>query len=595
MNSKQSKSERLEQFRSLYEKAKRAAAETHGRMDKMKRQYRGDRSIDNSPENALTVRNITYEIVESQISSDIPAPKVDADGYSEKRDRNAKAIERLCSSLRDKLPFEVLNDLDERYTYIYGGSVWFIEWDNAAGGHGQTGGITVHCLSPKDFIPQPGIYDVEDMDYCFLRFTTTRAELCRRWGVRPEELSRADAEEADPDAEDETATVIQCFFRGADGEIGSFAFSGELVLQDLPDYYRRKVKICKKCGLAEGECECTAKNFRLEDEIYETLREEVTLRDGSRISRFTPATRGGELVEGRDGYVMIPTRIPYYTPRHYPIVIRKNTSTEDSLFGQSDCEFIRPEQQAINKIESRILQKLLRAGVTPVMPEDASVTMNNAIFGQIIRMKPGDSVQRYGKVDTTPDISQDIAEAERLYSHAKRILGISDAFQGIDLGAAESGYAKQLRINQATGRLESKRKMKHTAYAEIDRRIFEYYLAYADEPRRLAYKDAYGRIHDAQFNRYDFLSFDTQTGNWYYDDEYLFSVDLNGGAESQRSELWQKNLENLRSGALGDISDPETLLRYWQSQERAHYPYARENVEYFSSARVAPPDGEGTL
>jgi len=24
-----------------------------------------------------------------------------------------------------------------------------------------------------------------------------------------------------------------------------------------------------------------------------------------------------------------------------------------------------------------------------------------------------------------------------------------------------------------------------------------------------------------------------------------------------------------------------TLLRYWQSQERAHYPYARENVEYF--------------
>jgi hypothetical protein len=46
--------------------------------------------------------------------------------------------------------------------------------------------------------------------------------------------------------------------------------------------------------------------------------------------------------------------------------------------------------------------------------------------------------------------------------------------------------------------------------------------------------------------------------------------------------LWEKNLENLKSGTLGDPTDAATLLRYWQSQERAHYPYARENVEYFT-------------
>ena len=150
--------------------------------------------------------------------------------------------------------------------------------------------------------------------------------------------------------------------------------------------------------------------------------------------------------------------------------------------------------------------------------------------------------------------------------------------------SGESGYSRQLKIAQATGRLESKRKMKHTAYADIDRIIFELYLAFADEPRALVYRDAYGRVHNAEFNRYDFIEYDISNGEFYYDDGYLFSVDLNGGAEYQREALWERNLENLKAGTLGDPTSAITLLRYWQCQERAHYPHARENVEYFAMA-----------
>ena len=220
--------------------------------------------------------------------------------------------------------------------------------------------------------------------------------------------------------------------------------------------------------------------------------------------------------------------------------------------------------------------------MTPIVPEDASVAVNNSVFGQVIKMKPGESMAQYGKVDTTPDISQDIAEAERLYDHCKRILGISDAYQGIGEFSNESGVARQLRISQANGRLESKKKMKYTAYARIDRLIFEHYLAFADEPRRICYKDVYGRVHNACFNRYDFITFDAAKMSFKYDDAFLFSVDLNGGSEYQRETLWQRNLENLRAGTLGDPTLPTTLLRYWQNQERAHYPHARENVEYFT-------------
>lgn len=549
---------RLTHFRALYENAKNAYAPAIERYDRWMQQYRGSDKIDGSAERAGTVRNITYEIVESQVSSDIPQPKVDAACYSERRERNALAAERLCRSLRDKLSYEEMNDMDERYTYIYGGSVWYVEWENDLSCGAEIGGVRLHCLSPRDLIPQPNLCAVDDMEYCFLRFTTTRDQLIRQYGISREEATRADCEsDADSfDAGEDTVSVIVTFYRDEAGDVGKFVFSGEVTLLDLPHCFRRKIRRCRVCDEREGRCRCERPRFRCEDEEY-------------------------EMISRPDGEAR---RIRYYTPRSFPIVIRKNTSGEGWLFGQSDCEYIRPQQQAINKIESRILQKLLRAGITPIMPEDASISLNNAVFGQVIRMRPGESAAQYGKVDTTPDISQDVLEAERLYEHAKRTLGISDAFQGIDAGVGESGYARQLRISQASGRLESKRKMKHTAYADVDRLIFEHYLAFADEPRDLSYKDGYGRVQNAAFSREDFICYDPLRDEFYYDDAYLFTVDLNGGAEYQREALWERNLENLRSGTLGPADQTATLLRYWQAQERAHYPHARENVEYFTAA-----------
>ena len=576
---------RLEFFKELYQCAANAYGEYTEGFDRAIGQYRGSKEIDGSDESALTVRNITYEIVESQVSSDIPLPKADAASYSERRGRNAASIERLCRSVRDKLPFDEMNDLDERYTYIYGGSVWYLDWDNSTEYMGEVGGVSIRCLPPSSFIPQPNICTIDDMEYCFLKFTTTRGELTRKYGISAEDASRADYEfEYNGELEASDAVkVITCFYRDEDGEIGRYIFSGDLILSDLPKYYMRKRYVCSSCGNEAELCRCKHKKTVTENVNFEEIREDVILHSGSVIPAASPEIRDGYPVIKGNTVSMSVTKIPYYVPKLFPIVIRKNTSKEGSFLGQSDCDYIRPQQQAINKIESRILQKLLRAGITPIMPEDATVALNNSVFGQVIKAKPGESLAQYGKVDTTPNIAQDIAEAERLYDHAKRVIGISDAYQGIDTGsAAESGYAKQLRINQATGRLESKRKMKHAAYARIDKIIFSLYLAFADEPRRLSYKDAYGRIHEAEFNRYDFIEYDLRTGSYYYDDEYLFSVDLNGGNEYQREALWQRNLDNLKAGTLGDPSSPVTLLRYWQCQERAHYPHARENVEYFT-------------
>ena len=58
-----------------------------------------------------------------------------------------------------------------------------------------------------------------------------------------------------------------------------------------------------------------------------------------------------------------------------------------------------------------------------------------------------------------------------------------------------------------------------------------------------------------------------------------------------REAAWERNLLNLESGSLGDPEKPETLLRYWQLQERAHYPYAKENADYFKEL-LAPKQNE---
>lgn len=545
---------RLEKFKELYSSAVIASEANRERLCRHMDQYLGSDEIDGSTERASVVRNITYEVIESEINADIPVPKVDTSCYSTLREQNARAIERLSSALRSRLPFEELNDRDERYTYIYGGSVFYIEWDSAQTDNAGEGSVRVHLLSPLDFIPQPSIESVEDMEYCFLHFTTTRGELMSKYGVRREEISLAECEYL-ADIDDplgDAVAIIVAFYRGDDGQVGKFVFSGDLALLDVPNYYRRKTAVCKKCGKLEGECDCALPEIEYQD----IELERVTLSDGKTVD------------------------IPYYVPTDFPIIIRKNTLSDMTVLGGSDCERIRSQQQAINKVESRILQKLLRSGVTPIMPEGTAITLSNAVFGQIIKTRPGESIDSYGKIDTTPDISQDIEEADRLYDQAKRVLGISDALQGLDATTSESGYARQLKIARASSRLETKKRMKHLAYSKIYELIFKHYLAFADEPRRFAYRDTLGRMHFTEFNRLDFIECD-KDGSYYYDDSYLFTVDNNADAQYQSEVLWEINLTNLERGTLGDKDSPTTLMRYWQLQDKAHFPYARDNVEYF--------------
>lgn len=605
--------ERLQFFADLYQLAKNNLAEQIENMTIWREQYEGSPKIDGSTEDASAIRNITYEMIESQISSSIPAGRCRPRSWSSHNDRCAKNAERLSNMQRDRLPFEKLNDMDERYTYIFGASIWLPEWDESIKTHYTSGDVKLTLVSPQDFFPQPYITNEDDLEYFFVRSLTTKDAIMRTYDIDHEEAMKTTVEEGTngyaaidgEDGEGGIATVVVCYYKDADGLVGRFVFSGEVVLSDIRDYYARKKKRCTKCGRAESVCTCDHPKIEEMNEEYEELDRDIVIngriaipakqevvRDDGTVVMDAPTVKkeNGEVMLGKDGLPVLQdnpkmrkTRIPYYKPKTLPIVIRRNTSQDGSLYGQSDCAFIRPQQQEINKIESRIHDKLMRSGITPCLPEDARVTLNNSVFGNVLRVPEGRTKNDYGIIDTTPNIQQDIQQAERIYQHARYILGITRSYQGQEDSTAKSGVAKQAQIQQAAGRLESKRRMKNFAYSQLDRIIFELYLAYADEPRPISYRDQFGTMHNEAFNRYDYIRRDDETGDYYFDDEYIFSTDNSGGLEDQREAMWELNRQNLMDGAFGVVGDAGTNLRYWRAQSKAHYPNADDLVEYWQS------------
>ena len=602
------KSDRLEYFKSLYDDARAAFDVDIEQLEKNYKQYKGDREIDPLPdgtptEPASVVMNITYELIESQTTTYIPIPKCNPVSMSERSVRCAMATERMLKAQRDRLPSEALNDLDERYTYVYGSSIWFVEWDESTVSHAKSGDVKLHCISPRRFVGQPYIYNVQDMEYLFLSFETTKEHLERSYGI-----SFSDTEETvnDEGSDDKTATMYVCFYKDDEGCVCQYAWSGDVEIIDLEDYYARKGEKCKICGRGRNMCECEDPEFEKVNDEFEELEVDIVLNDGKTvipakspkigkdglpIMKKTKKVKEGEgsgytmdplsgltlpITEEIEEPVLEPTRIKYYKPRSFPVVVRKNTSKEDSVYGQSDCEFIRDQQQGINKLETRIMQKLMRSSVTPVVPEGATIRTTNGIYDQVIELTPG-MPKDYGVIDTQVDITRDLAQVERLYNQAKRCLGISDSFQGHYDPSAKSGVAKRTAVMQSAGRLDSKRMMKNVAWQGIDRIMFELCLAYADEPRPVTYIDEFGVVQEISFSRYDFLLQD-DFGEWYYDDEYLFSCDAAADVITNRELLWQENRLNFKEGVYGDPADPKTQLAFWINMERAHYPFAREQV-----------------
>lgn len=566
--------EKLEMWKDRLTRASTAYEGERSKMDGRESLYRGDKEIKAMTRNGKSgkaphVRNICAELIEAQVESSIPAPKVTA-----RRPQDvdlAKLIEDMLRSELDRMPFEEMNDINARTVPIQGGAGFLVEWDHNARTHHTVGELAVSTVHPKQIIPQDGIYTgISDMDYIFLQIPQTKAYIERKYNVVLE-----DEGESDPDvrgvsgesAAEDLVTQNIAYYRNEKGGIGLYSWVNSVELEDLEDYQAR---------LAE---DADGKKTALEyEEVYSPIKTQKVEIPGATPTLETIDGAFDEAGMPMTQTVLRPTKIPYYKPNIYPIILQKNVSVFGQFLGDSDIDKIADQQNTINRVEKKIIDKLLLAGSYLSLPDDARVE-NNEEEMKVIRLKSPADYQMLGVFDVEGGIDQSIGYLSQVYEESRQSIGVTDSFQGRADTTATSGKAKEFAAAQTAGRLESKRTMKNAAFAKLFEAMFKFRLAYTDEPFPVRREDINGNVEYTEFNRYDFLEVD-EAGEYWWNDMFLFSVDPSSALASNREAMWQETRLNLSSGAFGNPTDINTLILFWSKMETLHYPGASETKRY---------------
>ena len=570
--------------------------------------------------------NIIFENIETQVSSNLPAPKVTP--RRKKDEKLASIIEHWLRNEMDRLPFERLNDLSERTVPLQGGNGFQVEWDNSAGGYSEVGELNVSCVHPKQFGPQPGVYtNIADMDWFIVKVPTTVGAISRKYGVdvSAEGENEPHLRTVGPGshAEDGVTQYIG-YERNEHGGIDKFSWVNDIELEDLKNYQARRLPVCRNCGREQplygqkvhtksqepnqllpqpGQPEGTilSENSAVEEtpaEIYNGGAcpwcgcEDFDLKEREFEEVYvTIQSPGGVVIPGEhlepdeDGQLrLVPTKIPFYRPDMFPIVLQKSVSVYGKLLGNSDVDQIESQQNTVNRMEKKIIERLCNAGTKVTLPNKPNYRMTTK-DGEIWRVENPADKNMIDVFQFSGNLQYEMTYLNQVYEESRRILGITDSFQGRHDATATSGKAKEFSAAQAAGRLESKRIMKNAAYAQIFELMFKFALAYSDESRWVSYKNHRGETVFEEFNRYDFLEQD-ENGQWRYNDQFLFSCDTSAPLASNREAMWQETRMNLQTGAFGNPAEISTLILFWEKMEAQHYPGAGDTKKYLEERQA---------
>ena len=561
-----------DKWRGKLENARIAYSSTLREVNKCQGIYEGTREVNGNPNTnvaakdlAVNVRNIAYELIESQVDSSIPMPKVTA--LHEGDEGLALSIERALVNKVKLLKLSILNDQMERIVPVQGGDFFLVEWDNTMGFHTNYGDVNVFEILPRQVIPQPGVSKIEEMDYVFVQTAQTKEWVKKKYGVDVEDASEEYKEirgaEGENGLDTDIVTVNTVYYK-KDGKICRFVWVDDYTLEDLDDYQARITRKCKECGYVTEEkvCPvCGSKKFEETPDKIQEIRIPVMQDSGFDEMGNPVQIEADEVIS-----------IEYYQPNCYPLIVRKNVSKANSLLGFSDVKVIEDQQDLIKKVGSKAAEKTLKGGSYVTLPRGVKVETTDKEL-KVIRLEDPQQKSMIDVLNMQVNIQQDMTMVNKAYEDARSTLGITDSFQGKYDPSAVSGTAKQYQINQAAGRLESKRVMKNDAYAKLYELMFKFWLAYADDPLPITGSGINGEQSFDILDKRDFIKKDS-AGDYYWNDEFLFETDPTSTMMANREAMWQQIDMKLQSGAFGQLGSLETMRLYWSLMEKNHYPNA---------------------
>lgn len=551
-------------------------------------------------------RNVCFELIEAQIDSSIPAAKVTAKNRED--EQLAKIIEDMINDEIHRLPMEEINDMQERTVPIQGGAFYLVEWDNSLTTQNTVGDITIQAIHPKQFVPQDGVYNIDDMDYFFLVIPQTKEYIKNRYGIDVKDEGEEEPDVRGQEASEANGMVTQyiAYYKNDKGGIGKYSWVGDIVLEDLEDYQARQLSKCEKCGAIvpvntvpldkpseDGTYPYGERDNEIDFEGTEGQEPSTGGKAkcpycGGKVKRIDMAnekvfadktsTMGVQIPGLVNG---MPTEVPYYSPGIYPVVLQRSVSCFGQLLGTSDLDQIETQQNVLKRLSTKMTDLIINGGSFVTLPPDVQIRTDVDEMKTVRLTSPADKslIDVYTNLPAYSDINALLSLYSEAYEESRQAIGITDSYQGRRDTTATSGKAKEFSAQQSAGRLQSKRTMKEAAYQRLFEAIFKFKLAYTDEPRPIMARDENGDMVYETFDRYDFLKQD-ETGQFYWNDQFIFDVDPTTPLAKDREVLWQETRMNLQTGAFGNPQDLNTLILFWRKMEEYHYPGSSDTKKY---------------
>lgn len=537
-------------------------------LEKWRKAYDGtlnalDQDGNESKRKSRQLRKMVYEIIESLVDNSLPMPKMQA---RYKSDLPIVGItEQYLKFEMDRVLSRIENDRAERSTYVDGTGWYKVWWDSFDNTHERSGDVRIEFCQADMIVPQPGIKDYRNLEYIFERKNLSVSRIYDLYG------------RIVPQSTDGLVETISCYYLNDDGIVGLFmwAAGSNTVICNEKDWQIRKIRKCTKCETivpVGEECPiCGNNRFRFRNADIEILDEDLE-------EVYNPYDVGETDDEARKDeyrsrtFLTKGAEVPFYRVRQLPFVPRVAISNPDTLYGTSEAKIILEDQDAINKLLTKALDKTLKSGTVVTKPEKMKLGDTDETF-KIFGVRTPEEATMVQAKQILADTSQDITMASLLYDSGKASSGVTNSFQGQRDTTATSGKAKEYSALQAAGRIESLRVMKSAALSGVYELFLKYLLAFSDEPRRFVRVLPDGQQKEECWNKYMFLDRD-KNGSIYYRDDFHFDSDPASTLSQNRVQMWQETMEKFIQGAFGAPNDPRTLKLFWNVMDSLQYPLA---------------------
>jgi hypothetical protein len=545
--------------------------------------YRLDNEGNETTLRMKALKKVAYELIESKVISLLPGPKMSPRYYSDIMVVNA--TEALINHEIDRMLSEEVHDESE-HSCLIDGTTWLkVEWDPFDNTNERSGMPKVINCPVDTVYPQPGVYDYKKLEYIFEDKTLTLSTILDLYD-----------RQVTPSNGSDLVDVVEVYYLTRNRTVGHLVYTRDslIVLANDVEWGMRKIRQCTKCKsivrIAE-ECPlCGNKHFE-----YRALTEEILIEDLTYIEnkfRSGESTDPEDDAEQENGTKTIPkgTRIPYYLVRQLPFVPKRTIKLPKSMYGISEVQLALEEQDSINKLLNKAeaksaaskawVTKLKDTNIDDSDQEIAYIEIESAQEGQAIQVK-----------QVMADISEELAMVRVLYENTKSAQGITDTDQGKKDPTATSGKAKEAQLMASAQRQSASKIQRNTAYAGVYELIFKYLLAYSDEQRAFVAQMPDGTYREEIWSKYMFLAKSDNTHEWYYREDFAWSVDSVAYITKDREMMWQLIDRDFLNGSTGSAIDPQRALKlYWHMKDQYGYPTAKfaikfleENVKHLPS------------